>query len=206
MLPRQIRVLIGFIIASLILVLLMHRQGYEFDRHSIIASRPGGDQKAAHTEESPAAATSENQRHDEKPEQTQLVPGANPTDAPTSDLNPPSNTDPDASLPYQVPVNWGRFAYVQYVTDPDYLCNAAMVFAALHDLGSRADRVMLYPDSMLHNPDLEESKVKIEQLLVKVQDAYNVKLVPVEIQHRDNPESMPRQTSKHMLNGNTNGQ
>ncbi|KAK3074500.1 hypothetical protein LTR53_002982 [Teratosphaeriaceae sp. CCFEE 6253] len=42
--------------------------------------------------------------------------------------------------------DWSRFAYVQYATDDHNLCNALMVFEALHRHGSKAERVLL------HNP------------------------------------------------------
>ncbi|CAF3587907.1 unnamed protein product [Fusarium graminearum] len=80
--------------------------------------------------------------------------------------------------------NWSKFAYVQYVTDVDYLCNSVMAFETLGRLGSRADRVMMYPSEMLA-PDAEYSDTKAGQLLIKARDEYNVKLQPVEIQRRE---------------------
>lgn len=80
--------------------------------------------------------------------------------------------------------DWSKFAYVQYVTDEDYLCNSVMAFETLHRLGSRADRVMMYPSAMLV-PDAEYSDTKAGQLLIKARDKYKVKLQPVEIQRRE---------------------
>ncbi|KXJ91695.1 nucleotide-diphospho-sugar transferase [Microdochium bolleyi] len=80
-------------------------------------------------------------------------------------------------------VDWSRFAYTQYVTNKAYLCNSVMIFETLHRLGSKADRVMMYPDSMMDpaetNPSTEEAK-----LLAKARDEYKVKLTPVGVQKR----------------------
>ena len=80
--------------------------------------------------------------------------------------------------------DWSKFAYVQYVTDEDYLCNSVMAFETLYRLGSRADRVMMYPSAMLV-PDAEYSDTKAGQLLIKARDEYKVKLQPIEIQRRE---------------------
>lgn len=78
--------------------------------------------------------------------------------------------------------NWSRFAYTQYVTNTAYLCNSIMIFETLHRLGGKADRLMMYPASM----QLDSSASNPEsQLLLKAQKDYNVKLMPVEVQHRD---------------------
>ncbi|KAH6894659.1 nucleotide-diphospho-sugar transferase [Thelonectria olida] len=82
-------------------------------------------------------------------------------------------------------VDWSRFAYTQYVTDSEYLCNSVMFFEALHRLSSRADRVMMYPSSMLESG--EDSKEA--RLLLKARDEFNVKLIPITIQHRNNADA-----------------
>ncbi|KAH7183146.1 glucose N-acetyltransferase 1 [Fusarium flagelliforme] len=81
-------------------------------------------------------------------------------------------------------VDWSRFAYIQYVTNEDYLCNSVMIFEALHRLGSKADRLLMYPKGMLA-PDAPYSKTHGGQLLIRARDEYNVTLQPIEIQHRD---------------------
>ncbi|KAF4990191.1 hypothetical protein FGRMN_8612 [Fusarium graminum] len=81
-------------------------------------------------------------------------------------------------------VDWAKFAYIQYVTNEDYLCNSVMAFETLDRLRSRADRVMMYPGEMLA-PDAEESDTIAGQLLIKARDEYNVKLQPIEIQRRE---------------------
>ncbi|KAG6001872.1 N-acetylglucosaminyltransferase [Claviceps maximensis] len=80
-------------------------------------------------------------------------------------------------------IDWSKFAYVQYVTDSDYLCNSVMLFEILHRLGSRPDRLMMYPSNMMSkNPSVDDSEDA--RLLVKARDEYNVHLRPIEVQHR----------------------
>ncbi|KAL6411481.1 hypothetical protein AUP68_05195 [Ilyonectria robusta] len=76
-------------------------------------------------------------------------------------------------------VDWSRFAYTQYVTNSAYLCNSVMFFEALHRIGSRADRVMMYPSTMLQSGDDSSSNAR---LIFKARDEYNAKLVPITIQ------------------------
>lgn len=88
---------------------------------------------------------------------------------------------PHGGLPhinYDV-VDWSSFAYSQYATDESYLCNTLMVFEALDRLGSRADRILFYPQSW----DLEVSNRwdRCSQLLVMARDKYKVKLIPSDI-------------------------
>lgn len=83
-------------------------------------------------------------------------------------------------------VDWSRFAYTQYVTNSEYLCNSVMFFEALHRLSSRADRVMMYPSRMLGSDDDDSSDAR---LLIKARDEFKVKLIPITVQHRDNADS-----------------
>jgi hypothetical protein len=76
-------------------------------------------------------------------------------------------------------VDWSQYAYTQYVTNEAYLCNSVMIFEALHRLGSKAERLMMYPNSM----DIG-SRNEASQLLRKAQNDYVVKLMPIEVQHR----------------------
>ncbi|KAJ5051618.1 uncharacterized protein L3040_001393 [Drepanopeziza brunnea f. sp. 'multigermtubi'] len=96
-------------------------------------------------------------------------------------LIPSNSADPAAVLSHDGRVDWSRFAYTQYVTNREYLCNSVMLFEILHRLGSRADRLIMYPDWM--SPDPASSSVE-SQLLLKAQKEYKVKLVPIQVQHR----------------------
>ncbi|KAF2221722.1 nucleotide-diphospho-sugar transferase [Elsinoe ampelina] len=43
-------------------------------------------------------------------------------------------------------VDYSRFAYIQYATSTHYLCNAVLMFEALHRYNSSASRLLLYSD------------------------------------------------------------
>ncbi len=93
-------------------------------------------------------------------------------------------------------VDWSRFAYTQYVTDVEYLCNSVMLFEILHRLGSKADRLMMYPANM--SPDPASGRIE-SRLLLKAQNEYNVKLLPIEIQHRSGGDGKSPQFRISML-------
>lgn len=79
-------------------------------------------------------------------------------------------------------VHWLDFAYTQYVTNSNYLCNSVMMFEALDRLGSKADRVMMYPPEW-EVPDTNSSSTSEEgKLLRDAKDRYKVNLVPIFVQ------------------------
>ena len=70
---------------------------------------------------------------------------------------------------------WSRFAYSQYTTDTQSLCNSLMVFESLDRLESQAGRVLLYPRVWL-----EQSDDHINwRLLHKAEKEYKVQLIPI---------------------------
>lgn len=77
-------------------------------------------------------------------------------------------------------IDWSRFAYTQYVTDTEYLCNSVMLFEALHRLGSKAERLMMYPE----NYSVADETSKESKLLRIARDKYGVKPKPIEVQSR----------------------
>ncbi|KAI1872914.1 hypothetical protein JX265_004711 [Neoarthrinium moseri] len=85
-------------------------------------------------------------------------------------------------------INWSRFAYTQYVTNQAYLCNSLMIFETLYRLGSKADRVMMYPEKMM-DPAATEATTDEGKMLIKARDTYKVKLVPVAVQRRSGGDS-----------------
>ncbi|KAL6882915.1 glycosyltransferase family 8 protein [Trichoderma longibrachiatum] len=88
--------------------------------------------------------------------------------------------------------DWSRFAYTQYVTDSVYLCNSVMLLERLHHLGSRADRVLMYPEKMLPDPETwDDGGFRDAELLIKARDEYGVKLKPIEVQHRETVDGTP---------------
>lgn len=76
-------------------------------------------------------------------------------------------------------VEWRYFAYSSFATDSAYLCNSVMLFEALDRLGSKADRILLYPGHW--DLDISDSKDRDSQLLVRARDWYHVKLIPVQV-------------------------
>lgn len=101
--------------------------------------------------------------------------------------NDSNNQDPAPSTVKSV--DWSGFAYIQYVTDSHYLCNSVMLFERLQHVGSRADRVLLYPSYMLNEANALNSGTSDDdaRLLVKARDEYKARLVPIEVQ-RQEPE------------------
>ncbi|KAH7317130.1 nucleotide-diphospho-sugar transferase [Stachybotrys elegans] len=81
-------------------------------------------------------------------------------------------------------IDWSAYAYTQYVTNSEYLCNSVMLFEALHRLGSKADRVLMYPSNMV-DPGAVRGESSDARLVLKARDEFNVNLVPISIQHRD---------------------
>lgn len=55
-----------------------------------------------------------------------------------------------------------------------------MVFEALSRLGSKADRILFYPEEW--DTEISDTRDRDSQLLVKARDWYNVNLVPVQMQ------------------------
>ncbi len=77
---------------------------------------------------------------------------------------------------------WSKFAYAQYATDTEYLCNSLMLFEALDRLGSKADRLLMYPENFRLDAKAES---KNTELLLRAKLEYGAKLVPVEVQHNN---------------------
>lgn len=77
-------------------------------------------------------------------------------------------------------IDWTRYAYTQYVTDETYLCNSVMVFEALDRLGSRADRILFYPDHW--DTIVSSERDRLSQLLNLARDHYKVQLEPVKME------------------------
>jgi hypothetical protein len=76
-------------------------------------------------------------------------------------------------------VNWFSYAYSLYATDSATLCHAVLVFDALARLGSKADRVLFYPQYW--DTVVSDSRDRDSQLLVMARDTYDVKLQPISL-------------------------
>lgn len=76
-------------------------------------------------------------------------------------------------------VNWSHYAYSLYATDSATLCHAVLLAEALDRLGSRADRVLFYPEYW--DTIVSDTKDRDSQLLVLARDTYKVKLQPIKL-------------------------
>lgn len=81
--------------------------------------------------------------------------------------------------PKQIPavVDWSQYAYCQYATNKDYLCNSVMIFEALDRVGSKASKVLMFPSNWDINAHDHTGR-----LLRQTQARYNVQLAPIKIQ------------------------
>ena len=76
-------------------------------------------------------------------------------------------------------IDWSSYAYSSYATSTAYLCNSLLLFEALQRHGSKADRILFYPDDW--DLSVRNDRDRESQLLVLARDQYNVKLVPVDM-------------------------
>ncbi|KAG8168778.1 hypothetical protein KVR01_001527 [Diaporthe batatas] len=77
--------------------------------------------------------------------------------------------------------DWSKYAYSLYATDKEYLCNAVMIFDDLSQYGSKAERLLLYADTM----DANDGDSPEGRLLAKARDELGVKLQPVKVLHQE---------------------
>ncbi|ORY57423.1 nucleotide-diphospho-sugar transferase [Pseudomassariella vexata] len=95
---------------------------------------------------------------------------------------------PTCPVEATIPANYNgqdkrsRFAYTQFVTNQDHLCNSVMIFETLFHLGSKADRVIMYPEQLM-DPAATTGSNQEQKLLIKAREMYEVKLVPVAALH-----------------------
>ncbi|KAL1583919.1 hypothetical protein WHR41_07338 [Cladosporium halotolerans] len=85
--------------------------------------------------------------------------------------------------PREPAVDWHHFAYSLYATDAHSLCNALLVFDSLKRLGSRADRVLLYPKQW--DTFVASNTDRTSQLLNIARDHYKVNLLPIGLLGQD---------------------
>ncbi|KAF2217703.1 glycosyltransferase family 8 protein [Cercospora zeae-maydis SCOH1-5] len=74
-------------------------------------------------------------------------------------------------------IDWSQYAYIQYVTTENYLCNSVMIFESLARLHSKADRLMMYPEQWSIKSDTTTGK-----LLSQAREKFGVELRPVTVQ------------------------
>ena len=90
---------------------------------------------------------------------------------------------PDASWRL-VGVDWSQYAYALYATDAEYLCNAVTIFDSLQQHGSKADRLLLYADTL----DTSDEDTREGRLLAKARDELGVNTQPVKVLHQKNAD------------------
>ena len=76
-------------------------------------------------------------------------------------------------------INWSNYAYSLYATDSTTLCHAVLLLDALARFGSKADRVLFYPEYW--DTTVESSKDRDSQLLILARNKYKVKLQPIKL-------------------------
>ena len=74
-------------------------------------------------------------------------------------------------------IDWRMFAYSQYATDRHHLCNAVMIFEALERLGSKAERILMFPEGM--DIEVSDERDRDSQLLLKAQSLYKARLLSI---------------------------
>jgi alpha-N-acetylglucosamine transferase len=86
-----------------------------------------------------------------------------------------------SSFAYASVPRWSDFAYVQYVTNPSYLCNSLMILEALRRHGTKADLVMLYPQQWSVPTGNGSDSSYESRLLAHARDLYGTKLSPIHV-------------------------
>jgi hypothetical protein len=92
-------------------------------------------------------------------------------------------------------VRWADFAYVQYVTNPSYLCNSLMILEALRRHETKADLLMLYPRDWIVPIDDYTNASYESVLLAHARDLYDAKLRAIEVKTFINEEDPTWQDS-----------
>jgi hypothetical protein len=93
-----------------------------------------------------------------------------------SNANETTHETPPARVPDGP--DWSQYAYCQYVTNEDYLCNSLMIFESLDRVGAKASKVMMYPQGWNVSGSDHTSG-----LLREARDSYGVQLSPIQVQH-----------------------
>lgn len=92
----------------------------------------------------------------------------------------------DGSSSTEPSVDWSNFAYVQYVTNPSYLCNSLMIFEALRRYNAKADLLMMYPHQWEIPSDAAAGASFETNLLLQARDVYKVNMAPIQVKTFEN--------------------
>ncbi|KAJ4352005.1 U1 small nuclear ribonucleoprotein C [Didymosphaeria variabile] len=91
-----------------------------------------------------------------------------------------AGNDGDTASP-ESSIQWSDFAYVQYVTNPSYLCNSLMIFEALRRHNTKADLLMMYPQQWQVPAKFNEGAESETKFLVKARDEFKVQMAPIQV-------------------------
>jgi hypothetical protein len=105
---------------------------------------------------------------------------------------PLDNIDPEQ---FPEGVDWSQYAYCQYVTNPQYLCNSVMIFEALDRVGAKASKVMMFPSNWDITNDDDTGR-----LIRHAQARYNVQLSPNQVQHLSGETTWADSLTKGIVN------
>lgn len=108
--------------------------------------------------------------------------------------NPPAGDDSGTTL-LEPSIKLSDFAYVQYVTNPSYLCNSIMIFEALRRHNTKADLLMMYPEQWSLSSALDADADYKMQRLMQARDVYNVRMVPIQVKTLRNAQDPTWQDS-----------
>ena len=155
MMPQRRRLLKAAIVLLMLTVSILHLQG----RCAEFAKTRVSNSAAKNTFKSAWEDGSSRLEDQSRPE------GVHHEDAAIAKANPMAQK-----------IDWSRYAYILYATDPTYLCTSVMMIEQLHRLGARADRVLLYPDILMPDESTYEGS-----LIVKARDEYEAVVKPVQL-------------------------
>jgi hypothetical protein len=84
--------------------------------------------------------------------------------------------------------NWSRFAHIQYVTTPEYLCDSVMLLERLQIPRAKASRLMLYPREW--DVDGMSGDFPVAELVLKASEEFGVELMPIHVHQPDKNEKI----------------
>ncbi|KAJ4299891.1 U1 small nuclear ribonucleoprotein C [Kalmusia sp. IMI 367209] len=103
--------------------------------------------------------------------------------------------DVDSNTSLEPPIRWSDFAYVQYVTNPSYLCNSVMIFEALRRHNTKADLLMMYPQQWELPAEIGADPSFETEMLVQARDKWKVKMAPIQVRTFENQKDPTWQDS-----------
>ncbi|SCU94617.1 LANO_0E07382g1_1 [Lachancea nothofagi CBS 11611] len=75
----------------------------------------------------------------------------------------------------QKSIDWSKFAYVSYATEPEYLCNTVILFEKLKQFGTKAKLVVLVSKDLLDSENSDQ--IVCERLLERIREVDSEQVV-----------------------------